>query len=71
MSDLRDGANVKAHASTLTGIARPPNSCHRCGTTAYKSVIARDALGVMRPNGQYQCVQCKFSFTELAQWRRT
>lgn len=45
------------------------NRCHRCGATAYKSLIARDAAGVMRPSGRYQCVQCRVEFAQVSQWR--
>jgi hypothetical protein len=49
--------------------ARPRNSCHRCGATAYKTLIARDENGAMRPSGQYQCVQCKQVFRDVKAWR--
>ena len=49
--------------------ARPLNACHQCGATAYKDVIERDAQGVMRATGRYQCVQCKFTFTDVREWR--
>lgn len=49
--------------------SRPRNSCHRCGATAYKALIARDGSGAMRPSGQYQCVQCKQVFREVKEWR--
>jgi DNA-directed RNA polymerase subunit RPC12/RpoP len=45
------------------------NRCHRCGATAYKSLIARDAAGAMRPSGRYQCVQCQMEFAQVSQWR--
>lgn len=48
---------------------RPMNACHRCGATAYRPVLDRDPLGAMRPTGRYQCVRCKFSFTEVREWR--
>lgn len=49
--------------------AKPRNSCHRCGATAYKTLIARDDTGAMRPSGQYQCVQCKQVFRDVREWR--
>lgn len=49
--------------------AKPQNSCHRCGATAYKTLIARDEAGAMRPSGQYQCVQCKQVFRDVKEWR--
>ena len=45
------------------------NRCHRCGATAYKTLIARDAAGAMRPSGRYQCVQCQMEFAQVSQWR--
>lgn len=48
---------------------RPLNCCHRCGATAYKTRIARDAAGAMRPSGQYECVQCKKVFSTVKAWR--
>lgn len=48
---------------------KPLNSCHRCGATAYKTLIARDDTGAMRPSGQYQCVQCKQLFRNVREWR--
>ncbi len=48
---------------------RVPNSCGRCGATAYKSLMARDDSGVMRASGQYQCVQCRRVFSSLGEWR--
>jgi hypothetical protein len=50
--------------------AMPPlNKCRNCGTTSYRSVIARDATGAMRPSGVYQCTGCRLLFTELDDWR--
>jgi hypothetical protein len=49
--------------------SKPRNSCHRCGATAYKTLIARDETGAMRPSGQYQCVQCKQVFRDVKEWR--
>lgn len=49
--------------------SRAINRCHRCGATAYKTLIARDAEGVMRPSGRYQCVQCRMEFSQVSQWR--
>ena len=48
---------------------RPINSCHQCGATAYKPVLARDEHGAMRPSGQYQCASCKLLFSTLDEWR--
>ena len=45
------------------------NRCHHCGATAYKTLIARDAAGAMRPSGRYQCVQCQVEFAQVSQWR--
>ena len=47
----------------------PANACRRCGSTAYKPVIARDASGAMTPNGTYRCVGCKLEFNTIDQWR--
>lgn len=49
--------------------SRVRNSCGRCGATSYKTLIARDDSGVMRANGQYQCVQCRRVFSSLGEWR--
>jgi len=49
----------------------PANACHRCGATAYRPVIARDASGAMTPSGAYRCVRCKLEFTSIDQWRCT
>ena len=49
--------------------SKPRNSCHRCGATAYKTLIARDDSGAMRPSGQYQCVRCKQVFRDVREWR--
>lgn len=49
--------------------SRAINCCHRCGATAYKTLIARDAAGAMRPSGRYQCVQCRMEFAQVSQWR--
>ena len=49
--------------------SRAINRCHRCGATAYKTLIARDAEGAMRPSGRYQCVQCRMEFSQVSQWR--
>ena len=47
----------------------PVNRCHRCGCTAYKPVIERNAEGAMTPCGRYQCAQCGLVFASLLQWR--
>ncbi len=51
------------------GVGRVRNSCHRCGATAYKTLMTRDEAGVMRHSGQYQCVQCRQVFSNVHQWR--
>lgn len=48
---------------------RVRNSCHRCGATAYKKLMARSDDGVMRPSGLYQCVQCRQVFSHIHEWR--
>ena len=48
---------------------RARNRCHKCGATAYKTLIARDAAGAMRPSGRFQCVQCRLEFSLVSQWR--
>lgn len=48
---------------------KPANACRRCGATAYRPVIARDANGAMMPSGAYRCVRCKLEFTSIDQWR--
>ena len=55
--------------TTRASQPRVPNSCGRCGATAYKSLMARDEAGVMRASGQYQCVQCRRVFGSLSEWR--
>lgn len=45
------------------------NRCHVCLSTCYRPVIARNADGQMQPTGRYQCVKCKFEFTDVANWR--
>ena len=47
----------------------PVNRCHRCGATSYKPVIKRDDSGIMKPSGEYQCVGCKFLFTDIDVWK--
>jgi len=47
----------------------PINKCHRCGATSYKPVIKRDGTGTMKPSGEYQCVGCKFLFTDIEVWK--
>lgn len=64
----RQGADHASRTTTMQG-HRPLNSCHRCGATAYKTLIARDDSGAMRPSGQYQCVQCKLVFSHVQEWR--
>jgi hypothetical protein len=54
-----------------TRVSRPANSCHHCGATAYRPVLDRDPSGAMRPNGQYQCVQCRRVFSSMTEWRGT
>lgn len=68
------GARVLAAVSPAglkagDGLARARNSCHRCGATAYKTLMERDEKGAMSPSGQYQCVQCRQVFSHVAQWR--
>ncbi len=48
---------------------RPLNVCHRCGASAYRPVVARDAQGAMRPNGRYRCVCCKLEFAHIDEFR--
>jgi predicted SprT family Zn-dependent metalloprotease len=48
---------------------RVRNACFRCGATAYRMLIARDANGVMRPSGRYQCAQCRLEFSDVRAWR--
>lgn len=48
---------------------KPANACHRCGATAYKPVIVRDASGAMSPSGVYRCVGCKLEFQHINEWR--
>jgi len=55
--------------SARAQVGRVLNSCHRCGATAYKSLMARDDTGVMRPSGLYQCVQCRQVFRDVRAWR--
>lgn len=45
------------------------NRCHVCLSTCYRPVIARNADGQMQPTGRYQCVKCRFEFTDVASWR--
>lgn len=47
----------------------PVNKCHHCGATSYKPVIKRDEAGTMKPSGQYQCVGCKLTFTDIDTWK--
>lgn len=48
---------------------RPPNSCRQCGSTNYHRLFARDATGVLRHNGIYQCSGCQLNFTRASEWR--
>lgn len=59
-------ASVQAHRQA---VGHTQNACGHCGATAYKSRMARDDLGAMRPSGQYQCVRCQRVFTDIGQWR--
>lgn len=49
---------------------RVQNACGRCGATSYKSLMARDASGVMRASGRYQCVQCRRVFASVQEWKQ-
>ena len=68
-SATRSSGSVVTSAVALQAEKRVLNSCHRCGATAYKTLIARDDMGAMRASGRYQCVQCKQEFTSVRQWR--
>lgn len=48
---------------------QPPNHCRLCGATSYRAVIARDAAGALRANGQYQCSGCGLVFRDPKDWR--
>jgi hypothetical protein len=66
--------SAQSHIVSGQGVGRalpnkPRNSCHRCGATAYRTLIARDQSGAMRPSGQYQCVQCRQVFRHVREWR--
>lgn len=66
-------AILNRHAATAKAIrevhGRVQNACGHCGATSYKTLIARDESGVMRPSGRYQCVQCRRVFAVVSQWR--
>jgi DNA-directed RNA polymerase subunit RPC12/RpoP len=47
----------------------PENACCRCGATAYRPVITRDATGAMKASRVYRCVGCKLEFTDIDTWR--
>lgn len=49
----------------------PVNACCRCGATAYRPVIARDANGDMKATDVYRCVGCKLEFSDIDAWRGT
>ncbi len=49
----------------------PANACCRCGATAYRPVITRDATGAMKASHVYRCVGCKLEFTNIDTWRGT
>lgn len=49
----------------------PANACCRCGATAYRPVITRDATGAMKASHVYRCVGCKLEFTDIDAWRGT
>lgn len=51
-------------------VGRVQNACGRCGATSYKSIMARDASGVMRASGRYQCVQCRRVFETVQDWKQ-
>jgi hypothetical protein len=55
--------------SQRQGAGRVRNSCHRCGATAYKTVMTRNEAGVMSASGRYQCVQCRQVFSTVLEWR--
>ena len=61
--------NISTHAHPGKRAEGAVNRCHCCGATAYKTLIARDAAGAMRPSGRYQCVQCLVEFAQVSQWR--
>jgi hypothetical protein len=48
---------------------RPRNSCHACGATSYRHVIARSPDGAMRPSGLYKCTACSVVFSDPKTWR--
>lgn len=52
------------------GIGKAVNTCHRCGATSYRPVMARAADGNMRPSGQYSCIRCKLVFITVKEWRQ-
>ena len=50
---------------------RPANRCRHCGSTNYHRLFARDAAGVLRPNGSFKCSGCQLNFTQASEWRGT
>ncbi len=48
---------------------RPANRCRQCGSTNYHRLFARDAAGVLRPNGSFKCSGCQLKFTQASEWR--
>ncbi len=61
------GRGQNAHMERKT----PANACCRCGATAYRPVITRDATGAMKASHVYRCVGCKLEFTDIDTWRGT
>lgn len=70
---LAGSSILNRYAATARSVretqGRVQNACGRCGATAYKSLMARDEAGVMRPSGRYQCVQCRRVFSRVEEWR--
>lgn len=46
----------------------PIHSCHKCGATSYRRVVARDAQGALRATDRYQCSGCHVVFADLKSW---
>lgn len=42
--------------------------CRECGATSYQRVLDRDALGALRPTGEYRCTGCRNIFATLRAW---
>lgn len=57
--------------TTMTGDQPVPlNRCGYCGSTNYRKVVERDAMGAMRYGQRLVCSGCKREFADMEVWRQ-